>query len=87
MSLELLGAVLVALLVLGMVERVRRGHGVCLLARWSLGPHLAHGGLVTRARGRKGYWRQWSAVHKRHGPLAPALATLVDLLRGTVLSA
>ncbi len=70
-----------------MVELVRTGHGICLLARWSLGPHLAQGGLVTRSLGRRGYWRQWSAVHKRHGPLAPALATLVDLLRSAVLSA
>ncbi|ABF90007.1 transcriptional activator, LysR family [Myxococcus xanthus DK 1622] len=70
-----------------MVELVRSGHGVSLIARWSLGPHLAQGGLVTRGLGRKGYWRQWSAVHKRHSPLAPALATLVDLLRSAVLSA
>ncbi|WNG57539.1 LysR family transcriptional regulator [Archangium gephyra] len=69
-----------------MMELVRSGHGVCLAARWSLGPYLEQGGLVTRSLGRRGYWRRWSAVHKRHGPLTPALATLVDLLRSAVLA-
>jgi LysR family transcriptional regulator for metE and metH len=66
------------------VELVRAGHGISVLSRWSLAPHLAQGGLVTRRLGRKGYFRQWSAVHPRHSPLAPALATLVDLLRSAV---
>lgn len=66
------------------VELVRAGHGVSVLSRWSLGPHLARGGLVTQRLGRHGMRRRWSAVRPRGSALEPAIGTLIELLRSAM---
>ena len=62
------------------VELVKAGMGVSVLARWAIEPHLAAGTLLERPLGREGYHRQWSAAMLRSAAMPPYLAEFVRLL-------
>ena len=47
------------------VELVRAGRGVAVLARWAIQPYLQGGGLVGVPLTARGFYRQWSAVVPR----------------------
>jgi LysR family transcriptional regulator for metE and metH len=60
------------------VELVKAGRGVSILARWAIRPALESGDLVARPFAGKGIVRKWNAIHRRgSGTPIPAL---VDLL-------
>jgi len=63
---------------------VRAGQGLTVLSRWSLGPYLERGDLVTRRFGRGGLKRQWQLVRPRSSGFAAAIATLEELLRSAM---
>jgi LysR family transcriptional regulator for metE and metH len=44
------------------VEMVKAGLGVAILARWAVQPHLQTGGLIALHLGREGHHRTWFAV-------------------------
>jgi LysR family transcriptional regulator, regulator for metE and metH len=61
------------------VEMVKAGLGVSVLARWSVAPSLERGELVARPLTRNGRFRHWSAAC-RAGEASPALLEFVELL-------
>jgi LysR family transcriptional regulator for metE and metH len=62
------------------VEMVKAGLGLSVLARWSVAPQIERGELVARPLTRAGRYRQWSAAY-RAKPVAPAyLLGFVDIL-------
>jgi LysR family transcriptional regulator for metE and metH len=61
------------------VEMVKAGLGVSVLARWSVAPQLDRGELVARPLTRGGKYRAWSAAYRsRAAP--PHLLAFVELL-------
>jgi LysR family transcriptional regulator, regulator for metE and metH len=63
------------------LELVRAGQGIAVLARWSVVPDLLAGRLVGRPLGPRGLRRSWYvATLKRHAAL-PHLADFVGLIR------
>ena len=61
------------------VELVKAGLGLSVLARWSVAPQLERGELVARPLTRAGRFRHWSAAYRRREAPAPLLA-FVELL-------
>jgi LysR family transcriptional regulator for metE and metH len=61
------------------VEMVKAGLGISVLARWSVAPQLERGELVARPLTRGGKYRDWSAVYRSRNPPAHLLA-FVELL-------
>jgi LysR family transcriptional regulator, regulator for metE and metH len=63
------------------LELVRAGQGIAVLARWSVAPDLLSGRLAGRPLGPRGLRRSWYvATLKRHAAL-PHLADFVGLIR------
>ena len=61
------------------VELVKAGLGISVLARWSVAPQLAKGELVARPLTRGGKYRAWSAAYRsRNAP--EHLLTFVEIL-------
>lgn len=63
-----------------MVEMVKAGMGISVLARWAVAPQLASGGLVARPLTRRGVYREWSAVTLRQRQAPPYLIEFIRLL-------
>ena len=61
------------------VEMVKAGLGVSVLARWSVAPQIERGELVARPLTRGGRYRNWSAAYRSRQPPAHLLA-FVELL-------
>jgi LysR family transcriptional regulator for metE and metH len=61
-----------------MVEMVRAGRGVGVMARWAAEPHARRGGVLVKRLTRRGLPRQWSAawIKRRRAP-----AYLADFVR------
>lgn len=68
------------------VELVKAGLGISVLATWAVAPHVESGALAARPLTRKGLRRQWSAARLR-GQSAPAyLLEFEELLAADPLS-
>jgi LysR family transcriptional regulator for metE and metH len=61
------------------VELVKAGLGVSVLARWSVAPQLERGELVARPLTRGGRYRSWSAAWRKHDA-APHVVEFAELL-------
>lgn len=62
------------------VEMVKAGLGLSVLARWAVAPQIERGEIVARPLTRAGRYRQWSAAY-RAKPAVPAyLLGFVDVL-------
>jgi len=61
------------------VEMVKAGMGLSVLARWSVAPQVQRGELVARPLTRGGRYRHWSAAYRSSKPPAHLLA-FVELL-------
>jgi LysR family transcriptional regulator for metE and metH len=66
------------------VEMVRAGLGVSVLARWAATGYLTRGDLQEVRIGRDGFWRTWFAATRGENDLSRPLADLVTLLRSAV---
>lgn len=62
------------------VEMVKAGLGVAVLARWAIAPQLAAGELIAVPVAGKALRRRWFAASRRDGSAPPYLADFVDLL-------
>jgi LysR family transcriptional regulator for metE and metH len=62
------------------IEMVKAGLGVSILARWSVAPHLAAGTLRAARLGRRGLMRDWTAATLRAATPPAWLQAFVGLL-------
>jgi LysR family transcriptional regulator, regulator for metE and metH len=62
------------------IEMVKGGLGIGVLARWAVAPHVEAGTIATIPLTKRGIHRQWSAATLRGRPAAPCLKTFLNLL-------
>ena len=62
------------------IEMVKAGLGVGVMARWAVTPHIDAGSLRALPLTAKGFHRQWSAAMIRHRSMPPYLMRFVELL-------
>jgi LysR family transcriptional regulator for metE and metH len=62
------------------IEMVKAGLGVGVMARWAVTPHIDSGSLRALPLTAKGFHRQWSAAMIRHRAMPPYLIRFVELL-------
>jgi len=70
-----------------LVESVKAGLGVSVLARWAVGSALADGSLAAVRVTRRGLTRRWYAAVLRRRRDRPALAAFVGLLKRDAITA
>ncbi|PYO97226.1 MAG: hypothetical protein DMD60_07725 [Gemmatimonadetes bacterium] len=63
-----------------MVELVKSGAGIAVLARWAVAPHLKTGELRAVRLTRRGLERRWRAAMLRQSPLPLHLREFAGLL-------
>lgn len=63
------------------VETVKAGLGISVLARWAVAPHLRDGALKAVPVTKAGLVRRWWAAIPRGTERRPGVAELIDLLR------
>jgi LysR family transcriptional regulator for metE and metH len=64
-----------------MVELVKAGIGISVMARWSVAPHIASGEVAARRLTARGLHRQWVAAMLKGRSRTPYLDEFVSLLR------
>jgi len=64
-----------------MVELVKAGLGISVMARWSVAPHIASGALRALPLTRQGMHRQWLAASMRSRATPAYVRAFVELLR------
>jgi LysR family transcriptional regulator for metE and metH len=62
------------------VEMVKAGLGLSVLARWSVAPQVERGELVARPLTRAGRYREWSAAYRAKPPAPDHLLGFVEIL-------
>jgi LysR family transcriptional regulator, regulator for metE and metH len=62
------------------IELVKAGMGIAVLAGWAVDPYVRSGTLAARPLTRRGYRRRWSAVMLRDMASVPYVKAFVDLL-------
>lgn len=66
------------------LEMVKAGLGISVLARWSLGQALHSGKVVARPLGKRGIHREWSAAYLKRDRVPEYLDEFINLLRQPV---
>ena len=62
------------------IEMLKAGQGVSILARWAVAPQLADGTLIARSITKKGFHRHWYAAMMRNQSTPPYLLEFVKRL-------
>jgi len=62
------------------VEMVKAGLGLSVLARWAVAPEVERGEVVARPLTRRGRYRQWSAAYRKKPTAPDYLLGFVDVL-------
>lgn len=62
------------------VEMVRAGMGVALMAQWAVQPYLKSKQIIARSLTRKGFRRTWSVATMRGQNLSPYMKSFIDSL-------
>lgn len=62
------------------VELVKEGLGISVLARWSVAPQIQRGELVARSLTSAGRFRRWSAAYRKKPSPPPHLVDFVEVL-------
>lgn len=63
------------------VESVKAGLGISVVARWTVQPELADGSIQAVRLTRRGLHRRWSAALPRHNARRPAVRRMIELLK------
>jgi LysR family transcriptional regulator for metE and metH len=63
------------------IEMVKGGIGIGVLARWAVAPQLRDGSLVAVSLTRRGIHRSWNAVTLKSRSTPPFIEKFVSLLR------
>jgi LysR family transcriptional regulator for metE and metH len=66
-----------------MIEMVRAGQGVGVMARWAAEPHVRRGTLLVKPLTRKGLPRRWSAAYLKRRRVPAHLGEFVRILAKT----
>jgi len=69
-----------------MIELVKAGMGITVMARWSIAPQLEEGSLVGVPMTREGLWRDWSVARLRRKNTPAYITEFVRLLTDDPLS-
>ena len=69
------------------LESVKAGLGVSIMARWTVEPEMKRGAVRTVRLATRGLWRIWYAAVLAYRADSPALVSLIDLLKKNALSA
>jgi LysR family transcriptional regulator for metE and metH len=70
-----------------MLELVKAGHGLAVVAYWTVAPRVKRGALRARRFTRAGLFRRWQSVRLRNGPAPGYLLAFEDLLARSCLAA
>jgi LysR family transcriptional regulator for metE and metH len=62
------------------IELVKAGAGVALMAEWAISPYAASGAVVTLPLTRRGVERQWRAASVASRPMPPFMRTFIDMV-------
>ena len=68
------------------IEMVKAGLGIAVMARWAVTPQVEAGTLCALPLTSKGFHRQWSAAMIRHKATPPYLMRFVELLAASPLA-
>lgn len=71
----------------GIIEMVKAGLGISVLAHWAVDPEIKRHTIKALPLTRKGYIRQWSAATLRNGPVPPHMDEFIKLLANQKLPA
>jgi LysR family transcriptional regulator for metE and metH len=69
------------------IEMVKAGLGLSVMARWAVAPQVEAGTLCALPLTARGFHRQWSAAMIRHKGVPPYLLKFVELLAGNAMVA
>ena len=64
----------------GIIEMVKAGMGIAVLAHWAVEPELKRHTLKALPITRKGYVRQWNVATLRNGPKPAYMDSFIKLL-------
>lgn len=64
----------------GIIEMVKAGLGIAVLAHWAVDPEIKRHTIKALPLTRKGYIRQWSAATLRNGPMPSYMESFIRLL-------
>lgn len=64
----------------GIIEMVKAGLGIAVLAQWAVDPELRRHTIKARPLTRKGFIRQWYAATLKNGPMPSHLEAFIKLL-------
>lgn len=62
------------------IEMVKAGLGITVMARWAVAPHIKSGALRALPLTKKGLHRQWSAAMMKSNSVPPYLMKFVELI-------
>jgi DNA-binding transcriptional LysR family regulator len=62
------------------IELVKSGLGISVLARWAVKPYLKSGELAALSLTRKGFYRNWRAVLRKDEPAPNYIMEFIRLL-------
>jgi LysR family transcriptional regulator for metE and metH len=62
------------------VELVKAGTGIAVLAQWAAAPYVAAGSVVAIPLTRRGMTRQWKVARLAARPMSPFLRAFVDMV-------
>lgn len=64
----------------GIIEMVKAGLGIAVLAHWAVDPELKRHTVRALPLTRKGFVRQWSAATLKNGPMPAYMESFIKLL-------
>lgn len=68
-----------------LIEMVKAGLGICVMARWAVAPHIESGAVRVVPLTARGIYRRWSAVTLRNKSAPPYLQAFIELLTDNVV--
>jgi LysR family transcriptional regulator for metE and metH len=63
-----------------MIEFVKAGVGVAVMAQWAVSPYVASGAVVAVPLTKRGMQRHWKAAYLTARPMAPFVRSFIDMV-------